>query len=241
MEHERVKKKKYDEITLLIQYQNPDIICVQETNIKNDNITKLDNYDGNNTMLDAMSNCNSKSPGPDDIPHCFIKNLPNNSLNQLLQIYNLIWEKCFFSDSWRKVIIIPIPKPDKNIFNSYNYRPIFLSTLSKLLEKMINKRLVWDIEVSKLLTNNQCGFRRNHSTLDDLVSLHTDICNAINTEQHLILIVPDREKAYDMVWRNRVLQIIQKWGITGKIFMFLKNFLINCSIQVKAHNYLSNV
>lgn len=29
--------KKYDQIKLLIQYHNPDIICVQETNFKNDN------------------------------------------------------------------------------------------------------------------------------------------------------------------------------------------------------------
>jgi len=192
-------------------------------------------------MSDAMSNCNSKSPGPDDIPYCFIKNLPSNSMNQLLQIYNLIWEKGFYPDSWRKVIIIPIPKPDKNRFNISNYRPTSLiSTLSKLLEKMLNKRLVWHLEVTKLLPNNQCGFRRNHSTLDHLVSLHADICNAMNTKQHLILIALDLEKAYDMVWRNRVLQIIQKWGITGKIFTFFNNFLTNHSIQVKAHNHLSN-
>jgi len=44
-----------------------------------------------------------------------------------------------------------------------------------------------------------------------------------------------------MVWRNRVLQIIQKWSIIGKIFTFLNNFLTNRSIQVKAYNYLSNV
>lgn len=193
-------------------------------------------------MLDALSKCNSKSPGPDDIPYVFIKNLPSNSLNQLLQIYNLIWEKGFYPDSWRNAIIIPIPKPGKDSFNLSNYRPISLiSTLSKLLEKMVNKRLIWHLEVSKLLPNNQCGFRRNHSTLDHLANLHTDICNAINTKQHLILIALDLEKAYDMVWRNRVLQIIKKWGITGKIFTFLKNFLTNRSIQVKAHNYLSNV
>jgi len=44
-----------------------------------------------------------------------------------------------------------------------------------------------------------------------------------------------------MVWRNRVLQNIQKWGITGKIFTFLKNFLTNHLIQVKAYNHLSDV
>jgi len=94
-------------------------------------------------MLDALSTCNSKSPGPDDIPYSFIKNLPSQGQNQLLQLYNLIWEKGFYPDSWRIATIIPIPKPDKNRFNLSNYRHISLiSTLSKLLEKMVNKRLV---------------------------------------------------------------------------------------------------
>ncbi|KAE9528780.1 hypothetical protein AGLY_012355 [Aphis glycines] len=193
-------------------------------------------------MLDARSNCNSKSPGPDDIPYSFIKNLPSIGLNQLLQIYNLIWETGFYPDPWRNAIIIPIPKPNKNKFNISNYRPISLiSTLSKLLEKMVNKRLTWFLETSKLLPINQCGFRRNHSTLDHLSCLHTDICNAINTKQHLILIALVLEKAYDMVWRNRVLHIIHKWGINGNILTFVKNFLRNRSIQVKAHHNLSNL
>lgn len=46
--------KKYEEITLLIQDLNPDIICIQETNFKNDNITNLANYDGyNKNRLDS--------------------------------------------------------------------------------------------------------------------------------------------------------------------------------------------
>jgi hypothetical protein len=67
---------------------------------------------------------------------------------------------------------------------------------------MVNKRLTWFLESSKLLPNDQRGFRRNHSTLDHLSCLHTDICNAINTKKHLILIALDLEKAYDMVWRH---------------------------------------
>lgn len=43
-----------------------------------------------------------------------------------------------------------------------------------------------------------------------------------------------------MVWRNRVLKIIQECGINGKMFLFLQNFLNNRTIEVKAHNKLSN-
>jgi len=70
----------------------------------------------------------------------------------------------------------------------------------------VNKRFVWHLETSNVLTNEQCGFRRNHSTLDTLSSLNNDICNAKNQKQHLILIALDLEKAYDTVWQNRALK-----------------------------------
>jgi len=47
--------KKYEEISVLIQDHNPNIICIQETNFKNDNnITNQANYDSyNKNRLDS--------------------------------------------------------------------------------------------------------------------------------------------------------------------------------------------
>ncbi|KAF0750606.1 Uncharacterized protein FWK35_00023634, partial [Aphis craccivora] len=47
--------------------------------------------------------------------------------------------------------------------------------------------------------------------------------------------------AYDMTWRNRILKIIQNANINGKMFLFLKNFLSNRTIQVRAFNEVSNI
>ncbi|VVC43962.1 Reverse transcriptase domain [Cinara cedri] len=109
------------------------------------------------------------------------------------------------------------------------------------MEKMVNKRLIWHLESSNIITKEQCGFRKNHSTIDILSTLHTDICNARNQKQHVILISFDLEKAYDMVWCNRVLKIIQTNGINGKMFLFLQNFLKNRKIQVRAHAELLKI
>jgi len=72
------------------------------------------------------------------------------------------------------------------------------------MKKMVNKRLVTFLEISKLLPDDQRGFRKNYSTIKHPSYLHTDICKTINNNQHLILVVLDLEKAYNMVWRNRV-------------------------------------
>lgn len=69
-----------------------------------------------------LGNCTSKSPGPDDIPYVFIKNLSEFALNKILTIYNLIWLHGILLIKWLQTIVIPILKADKNKFeiNSYH-------------------------------------------------------------------------------------------------------------------------
>lgn len=153
-----------------------------------------------NELLSALNNCCSKSPVPDNIPYIFLKNFSIKSLNICLRIYNLIWGGGIFLNQWKQALVVPILKPGKDKFNITSYCLISLiSTLCKLLEKMVNKRLVWHLEASNKFTKQQYGFRQNHSTNDVLATLHTDITDAIMKKQHLILLALNIEKSYDMV------------------------------------------
>lgn len=137
--------------------------------------------------------------------------------------------------------MVPILKPDKDKFNVSSYRPISLiSNHSKILKKMISKHLTWHLEITEKITKYQCRFRWNHSTLDVLSSLHTDITDAITKKQHLILIALNIEKAYDMIWRKNVISTFIKYQISGNMLTFIHNFHHNCKIQVKIGNTLSN-
>ena len=62
---------------------------------------------------------------------------------------------------------------------------------------MINARLMWSLESQGLLSEEQCGFRKNHSTLDHLVRFETFIRNAFVKKEHVLTIFFDLEKAYD--------------------------------------------
>ena len=90
---------------------------------------------------DALSKAHDSFPGPDDI-HCqFLKHLPDSSISVLLKTFNDIWETGIVPKSWKEATIIPISKPGKD--NTNNYRPIALtSCICKILERMINERLV---------------------------------------------------------------------------------------------------
>jgi hypothetical protein len=120
-------------------------------------------------MEAALVKCRSKCPGPDGIPYCFIHNLGNTAKNHLLHIYNTIWRIGTLPGKWKSGIIIPILKPGKNKHSVDGYRPItLLNTMTKIMEKMVNTRLIWFLEKNKIIHEEQSGFRQSRSTINNL-------------------------------------------------------------------------
>ena len=67
-----------------------------------------------------------------------------------------------------------VPKPGKDTSDPSNYRQIALtSCICKVMERMINSRLVWYLERNKLISSMQCGFRKQRNTTDHLVRLES--------------------------------------------------------------------
>ncbi|GFO17781.1 Pol-like protein [Plakobranchus ocellatus] len=99
----------------------------------------------------------------------FLRHLPESCLPTLLKLFNNIWTTGDIPPFWREASVVPIPKPGKDPSDPSNYRPIALtSCLCKTLERMVNDRLVHVVESRNLLSNVQCGFRKDHSTLNHL-------------------------------------------------------------------------
>ncbi|KAG8173024.1 hypothetical protein JTE90_028041 [Oedothorax gibbosus] len=71
-----------------------------------------------------------------------------------------VWKKKVFPTSWQRAIVIPIAKPRMDPQDAGNYRPIALtSCLCKLMERMVNARLVYCLEEKGAFSPFQSGFR----------------------------------------------------------------------------------
>ena len=65
-----------------------------------------------------------------------------------------------------------------------NYRPIsVLPSISKILEKVVNKRIFDFNQTHKILNNNQYGFREKHSTLNAITSFTSDVINSLGNKK----------------------------------------------------------
>lgn len=182
----------------------------------------------------------SGAPGPDSLHLIMYRNLPQSAKYKLLDIYNTIWKSRSFPESWEEATLIPILKPGKDKLSPDSYRGISLTNVScKLLEKMVNNRLMWRLETIRFFDNGQYGFRRWRSTSDVHVFLETEAQRAFERKEHLIIISLDMHKAYDKVWRRLILKILASLGINGNLYAFIRNFMAERRFRVAVGNAMS--
>ncbi|GBM67535.1 putative RNA-directed DNA polymerase from transposon X-element [Araneus ventricosus] len=170
-----------------------------------------------------------------------LRHLNITSLSHLLILFNRIWTEQKYPSQWHEATVIPILNPGKDPSNPLHYRPIALtSCLCKTFERMVNARLIYELEKQGCIPPLQSGFRRGRSTVDNLVLLETKIRNAFVKRNHLVSIFFDIEKAYDRAWRYGILSTLFNFGFRGNLPIFLKNFLCYRTFRVRMGNFYSD-
>ena len=188
----------------------------------------------------ALSQCQDSSPGPDDIPYAFLRHMSESAFTFLLNLFNFIWRTGDFPSSWAVAVVLPIPKPGKDHLQATNYRPISLtSCICKVLEKMVNVRLMWYLENGNYLSPVQYGFRKMRSTTDALLSLESSVCEAFANDHHQVTVFFDLEKAYDTAWCHGILRSLSEFGLRGRLPIFIQQFLSRRLLRVRVGNVLS--
>ena len=151
----------------------------------------------------ALKSSKNTAPGEDTIHYSMLRNMSDRTFEFLLYIYNRVWAQHEFPSEWRKAILIPFLKPEKDPTSVDSYRPIALtSCLCKILEKIVNSILRYFIEKKELLTAYHYGFRKKRSTVDILAKFETDLQNSYRESKHLVAIFIDISKAYTILHGN---------------------------------------
>jgi hypothetical protein len=82
-----------------------------------------------------------------------------------------------------------------------SYRPIsLLPILSKVLEKILLKRVVPIIDEHQLIPKHQFGFRKGHGTIEQIHRLVNKIYNDFENRRYCSAVSVDISRAFDKVW-----------------------------------------
>ena len=160
----------------------------------------------------------NNTPGHDDIHNNMLKQLPDDYKEWALCIINQSFDFSELPESWKLAIINPILKPLKLATLKGNYRPIsLLPCFSKLMGKIIQRRLNFILESSKSYSSSQGGFRKRLCTLDQVARVEQVIRYSLASQAYCIVIFVDLSSAYDSIYHLGLIYKLSQLGIKGAV------------------------
>ncbi|GFY56704.1 probable RNA-directed DNA polymerase from transposon X-element [Trichonephila inaurata madagascariensis] len=124
---------------------------------------------------------NKKAPGKDNVKNLALKSLPINAITYLTKVFNRCLAHNYFPKAWKHAIITVLPKPGKDDKLAINYRPIsLLSTMGKIFEKIVLKRIQKFTQDNSIIPNFQHGFQEKTSTSHQLLRISNNIITGFN-------------------------------------------------------------
>ena len=165
-----------------------------------------------------------------------LKELPHEGYQNLLYVLNAVLRPNYWPASLKQAKIILLPKPDKNLTDVSSYRPIsLLSVISKVLEKLILKRINTDVNPHSWIPQHQFGFRRAHSTIQQCHRIADAINKALENRQYCTAVFLDISQPFDKVWHTGLLYKIKQTLPSG-YFHLLKSYLQDRLFVTKFNN-----
>ena len=181
----------------------------------------------------------NKAPGPDNLPPNLIKDSLNILAEPLAFLINLSLSTGMFPNEWKVARVVPVYKNGATD-RLENYRPISaLPVVSKIIEKIIHRRLIEYLEQSNLLTNRQFGFRRKRSTELAATMLIDDIRRSVDSKKLVGCVFIDFSKAFDTLSHSKLISKLSAYGIADKELAWFTSYLFHRQQLIKYDGCLS--
>ena len=190
-------------------------------------------------MLNSLDS--NKSTGPDEIPVKLLKLSAVLIAEPLSKLFNRSITLGVYPSKFKEANVRPIFKNKGSPSDYTCYRPIsLLSSLSKVFERIIYKHIYAHISENFLLTDKQSGYRRSHSTEQQLLYLTHNMYKSLDSGRDFTAIYLDISKYFDKIWHDGLLyKCKHDFGITDTLFNWLKSYLCDRRHRVQINNTFS--
>ncbi|KAG5673197.1 hypothetical protein PVAND_003264 [Polypedilum vanderplanki] len=200
----------------------------------------LTNYDEISLIIRRLKN--NKCPGEDKITNRLLKQLPPKGVKFLVKIINNCLISRYFPCKWKCANVVPIAKPGKKKNDPTGYRPIsLLSSVSKILERIILSRLETHIDNNNIIPDIQHGFRKNYSTTHQIHRVIKRARDALRRKESTGLIALDIEKAFDRVWIEGLISKMIALNFPTNLVQITHSFLSERTFRVTINGTFSSL
>ena len=131
-----------------------------------------------------------------------------------------------FPQEWKTSKLTPVLKKGDATVQS-NYRPVaLLCTPSMILEKVVKDQVEKFFEDNNLLGQFQFGFRKNKSTISELLTLFETLQEAKEAGKHIGLILYDLSAAFDTVEPGVLVEKLKIYGFDYTSRKWMESYLM---------------
>ena len=166
----------------------------------------------------------------------------NETIRPILTVlFNKILQEGCFPQLWREAIIFPILKGGSPHEPS-NYRGIsLLCSLSKIFTKLINNRLVMWADENNVRHEEQAGYRKNYSTVDQIFTLQCLVQKYLCKKKgRCYVIFVDFSKAFDAIPHLLLWFKLINTGIHGRVLKVLRSMYLALKSCVRTPEGITN-
>ena len=193
-------------------------------------------------IIESINSLKSKrSSGQDGICLELYKFVIDDILPFLNALFNEICDSAEFPDAGSRNIIAPIPKSG-SVSDLNNYRGISLiDSICKIFINILNVRLNKRSEWNNVIDESQAGFRKDHSTVDNIFILQVLVQKYLSKKRgRFYCIFVDFQKAFDSIQHDKVWGALIRKIINGKILNIFQSMYRKLKSCVKCGNCLTD-
>ena len=174
---------------------------------------------------------NDKSCGVDGIPAEMIKAGGDIVVDKLWKLCNEIWKKGKWPDEWCQSLVVPLHKKG-DMMECSNYRTLALIPhVSKVMLNILQERLRGAVE--EYLSEEQGGFRRDRSTIQQILTIRLIAENMLERGQNLYHCFVDFRKAFDSVWHDGLWASLGTFGVGKKLVRVVQTLYEQSTMAVR--------
>ena len=162
-----------------------------------------------------------RSSGYDNISNILLKDIVASIVDVLCVIFNKSLELGEFPSTMKLAEVVPLYKGKEHYLET-NYRPIsLLTTISKVLEKIVYQRIYSFLQNTGQLYENQYGFREAHSCEHAIGKVVNGIVKSLENKETSACVLLDLSKAFDTIEHMIMLEKLALYGIRGKCIVMV--------------------